>query len=1057
MKVQSKILLLTFVLSVFLQTLLNAVTISHIGKQNGLPKDVVNFTVQDKDDYLWIGTHSGLFRFDGVQLTRVKDLALREANVVSGYLDSKGFMWVATYTGEVFVYDGTTFKKCLISNWPNSPVVKIFENSKGHIIVVSKNNGVLEFISRNNYLRFVKTDDEVLIFDAYPLNDRTLIAATDNGLKKVKMQGNMAIVEDKGLFPGIKITDLNKSQRISDILWAATEDNGIFKLKVKNEEIKTISDYRSEINYAKKITKVFEDKEGNMWVGTKESGVFRLMLDTLNGNILHANFFNPFDNRPNANITDIYSDREGNVWVSTFTEGLIKFENEIFPVLFPSNILGGEVLCFKREAKGVFWIGTTNGLYRYKYDGNNKENYGLNKIKTLASDKITCLLLESNYLYVGTEKGGIYKLDLANQRVSKIPTSNSDLSNSIECIHVPSSNQIWIGTLEGIFVYAEGKSTKRYTTSDGLPHNHIKAIHADSKGRIWVGTVGNRISYFDKDHFVVSPAEKVDVSDVSAIYNDENGNSWFATLGHGIFSFDGNKFNQYTTAQGLSENFCYSISVGPLGRTWVSHQQGISRFDPSTRRFTTYTGIYGSTNFEFSVNKIENDGTRMWLCSDRGLMYYSDDADALARKNPKIIINAVKVDSMLFDPRIDIFMSPGQYSLNFQYSGISLKNPTAVKYRFRLMGFDKNWSEESPVKTQIYNSVGHGNYTFQVEACNEFGNWSLSPAMVKIQIQKPFYVELWFIFGCIAVGLLMVYFFINYRTNRLVIEKQKLADIIRERTEELEERNKQILENKDEIEKNATQITDSIKYAKRIQKAIYPSISQFKKLLPESFVFFKSKSIVSGDFYWLEESGSKVLFAACDCTGHGVPGAFISIVTSNLLNQSVKEHGLSKPSLILDEVNKGITQTLHQTYEDAIVKDGMDAALCAYDRTTAVLEYAGAYNSLYLVRRGELTEYKADSIPIGRFIGETFRTFTNNEIIMEDGDIIYIFSDGYADQFGGPEGKKIKKNNFKKILLELSHLPMEEQREKLYNHFKTWQGDLEQVDDVLIIGVKFRI
>jgi serine phosphatase RsbU (regulator of sigma subunit) len=380
----------------------------------------------------------------------------------------------------------------------------------------------------------------------------------------------------------------------------------------------------------------------------------------------------------------------------------------------------------------------------------------------------------------------------------------------------------------------------------------------------------------------------------------------------------------------------------------------------------------------------------------------------------------------------------------------------AVRYKFRLKGYDKSWSEATPINTIVYNTIMDGDYEFEVIACNEFGIWNNKPATVKITINKPWTKEWWFYSLLIAGILILLYLFIAYRTKRLLKEKQNLEGLVKERTLELEKRNQQILENRDEIEEKAKHITDSIKYAKRIQKAIYPTTSHIKRLLPDSFIFFKSKGIVSGDFYWIEEVGSKVLFAACDCTGHGVPGAFISIVTNNLLNQAVKEHGLSKPSLILDEVNRGVTQALHQTLEDSVVKDGMDAALCAFDRQTGKLEYAGAYNSMFLVRGGELTEIKADSIAIGRFIGEAYRTFTNHEIEVQTNDVIYLFSDGFADQFGGPDGKKIKKNNFKTLLIQLSPLPMEEQREKLYNYFKSWQGEVEQVDDVLVIGVRIK-
>ncbi len=264
----------------------------------------------------------------------------------------------------------------------------------------------------------------------------------------------------------------------------------------------------------------------------------------------------------------------------------------------------------------------------------------------------------------------------------------------------------------------------------------------------------------------------------------------------------------------------------------------------------------------------------------------------------------------------------------------------------------------------------------------------------------------------------------------------------------------QVEEKSNLLEVKNKEITDSIKYAKRLQEAILPSNEFIHSLFPNSFVFYKPKDIVSGDFYWFEKWGEKKLFAAVDCTGHGVPGAFMSIVGYNVLNQSVNESGLWKPNLILNALNKGITKTLKQTVEESTVKDGMDIALCAYDEKTKILEYAGAYNSLWLLRNNAIQEINADKMPIGVFLGEDFKPFTNKEIQLKENDLLYIFTDGYADQFGGPKGKKFKYKKLQELLLSIHHLDMDEQQQRISLTTDEWRGDLEQVDDMLIIGIK---
>jgi serine phosphatase RsbU (regulator of sigma subunit) len=233
-----------------------------------------------------------------------------------------------------------------------------------------------------------------------------------------------------------------------------------------------------------------------------------------------------------------------------------------------------------------------------------------------------------------------------------------------------------------------------------------------------------------------------------------------------------------------------------------------------------------------------------------------------------------------------------------------------------------------------------------------------------------------------------------------------------------------------------------------------PSDSNIKQLLPDSFVFYKPKDIVSGDFYWLEHWGPQTLIAAVDCTGHGVPGAFMSIVAHNILTQTVNVLGLAKPSLILNETNSQLSKKLNQNPEEATVRDGMDIALCAINYKKSTMEFAGANNPVWLIRNGQVIEINGDKFPIGAFVGEELQLFTNHEWEIQKNDCIYIFTDGYADQFGGPKGKKFKYKQFQQLLLQIHEKPMTEQKEILQRANEDWQGELEQVDDILVIGIR---
>ena len=274
--------------------------------------------------------------------------------------------------------------------------------------------------------------------------------------------------------------------------------------------------------------------------------------------------------------------------------------------------------------------------------------------------------------------------------------------------------------------------------------------------------------------------------------------------------------------------------------------------------------------------------------------------------------------------------------------------------------------------------------------------------------------------------------------NRIKIT-QKQKRIIEQQKAVVDEKNKDML--------------DSIRYAKRIQDAILPNTQFVKNLLPDSFIFYRPKDIVSGDLYFMEQWGSKIFVAAIDCTGHGVPGAFMSIVAHNLLNEAILEHGIDRPSLILNAMDKGLSKILKQR-SDSEVRDGMDIALCALDRKNMKLEFAGANNPLWIISGDTMTEVKADKKPIGHFGDNEQKLFTHHEVELKPGDCFYIFTDGYADQFGGPKRKKFKYRPMQELVHSVHSRSMDEQEAVLRGQFLAWKDNLEQVDDVLVIGVR---
>lgn len=321
----------------------------------------------------------------------------------------------------------------------------------------------------------------------------------------------------------------------------------------------------------------------------------------------------------------------------------------------------------------------------------------------------------------------------------------------------------------------------------------------------------------------------------------------------------------------------------------------------------------------------------------------------------------------------------------------------------------------------------------------------MAKAKRSIAVQESEITRQRTVIGIIA-GLTFIVLILLAFTIRANAQRRKMNKLLSiEKTEV--EKQKLLVESKQQ------EILDSIAYAKRIQTALMASESLLRSNLPEHFVFFKPKDIVAGDFYWAESLDNSFMYATADSTGHGVPGAFMSLLNISKLNEAVNQKKITRPDLVLNDVKREIIEALNPVGSSEESKDGMDVVLCLLDLGNLKLQYAAANASFCIVRGTELLECKADKMPVGKSHAEN-HPFTLNEITLQKGDMIYTFTDGFADQFGGPHGKKLKYKYLKNILIKISALPAGKQKEALARYFEDWKGDLEQVDDVLVMGVR---
>jgi len=308
-----------------------------------------------------------------------------------------------------------------------------------------------------------------------------------------------------------------------------------------------------------------------------------------------------------------------------------------------------------------------------------------------------------------------------------------------------------------------------------------------------------------------------------------------------------------------------------------------------------------------------------------------------------------------------------------------------------------------------------------------------------------FSVNNYFLIGAVAVAAVMLFILIRLELRRIVRMQKQL----REANQAAESAEKRMLR----LELRDKDMTDSLIYAQRIQEALIPSEDYFRDYFRDSFIFFRPKDIVSGDFYWIGEKGDKIFVVAADCTGHGVPGALMSVIGLDIIDKTINEENIEKPSRILAILNKGLEKTFSREKNiGTIIRDGMDIGLCVIDRKKKRFEYAGAFFPLYLVRDDMLIEVKGDKYIIG--MNPEGIEYTNHEVELKEDDIIYIFSDGYVDQFGGQENKKFMYRRFRYLLLKIHSLPFEDQKSILEENITTWMSGNSQVDDIMVIGFK---
>lgn len=998
--------------------------------ENGLSESQILGIFQDRDGELWLGTNQGgINRFDGRKFVQItKEDGLADNLVYSFDYDAKGRIVVGTGAGLSVINGRKIFNLTTANGLPHNGVVKVFTDLKGTTWVgTGKGLARMEGDSVRPFHIDSVLDQATILNIRQDDKARLWFCTVKNGL----FCWNGVSVKQFTTQNGLPFNYVFDVMAVADSAWIFNY-RGLYVLK--NDTITPV--VAPEIRNGAQFFSYCKNRMGDLWLGTNY-GVLKYSAGAFK-------FFSQTNGLVDNNIWKLMEDREGNMWFASKSNGLSRLNSERLRLYDSDEVLPlKSVNALYADSLGNVWVGTKRTLVKYKN--------GL--FETVGKTVIDVYDIESDGqggLWLGTMNAGLVHFDGKRFRQSLAPESLGDAARAIFDLKLI-GNKLYLGTKNGLWAY-NGKSFERPKGAEKFVENIYHIAHSPD-GSIWCGYENGVLKLKDETCTQLSKKDGLFDGRCRSILIDNIGVLWFAS-NEGVCKFQNNKATFISTKEGLFSDAVYSLMLDQNGSVWAGQSKGVCKIvlnsDGTVRSLVKYGRAQGFKGLGCTYNALaQTQSGEIFIGTSSGLVVYDPKQDLESVHQAITRIRSVKLFSTeeglesMADSISDRGLPMGlklpfnQNHLTFEFSGVTLTNPNLVVYSHFLEGFDESWSQPNSVNEAVYANLPPGKYIFHVKS--GFGDELVDnpEATFSFEILPPFYQTTWFYALCIAIALGFIYSYYAIRRANSQITHQK---------EEIEKQ-------KTTIERKNAEVMDSINYARTIQEAILPSDDQWHENVGESFVLYMPKDIVSGDFYWTEKRGSNVLFAAVDCTGHGVPGAFMSIIGYNGLNSAVNEHRLSRPDVILNFLNMAVNEGLRKR-AGRTVKDGMDIALCALDRGKGTLEFSGAYNSAYIYRTEGLEILKGERRAIGTELEDGKGGFKSLKTNVSPGNMIYVFSDGYADQFGGVEGKKLKSSGFRDLLASIHHLPVDVQKVKLREFFHEWRGIHEQIDDVCVIGVR---
>lgn len=1055
--------------------------IQHYKISDGLSQNFTTDICQDKFGYIWIGTQDGLNRFDGYEFKIYRQnpsdkQSLSDNYIIDLFVAPDSMLWIVNNNGlEVYNYKTDKFKSVLKNKQSKNSTyltnIKAVTVDDSGIVWLRTIDGIIEYNpAKNDFFEYKLYSDEDTgggVFEIYALADdnKNLWTGSSKGLVKFNKKSK-----------AFTTYQINKNQKAENEIYAvfcknknkiwAGSKNNLYLFNTKTESFTKI---KSSINF-NQIQSVFVDKSQIVRVGTL-NGFYYYNPDTGFTRLNLENYI--YDEITIGNVSNIFEDHSNIIWIST-DFGIFKIDTkktnfELYRkdkhnfIDFSSNTIYG---LYHDVKKDIIWLGTRNYGVNLFYRKSGKVIHYNKSNSNLVNNNIYCIVKSpEGDLWLGTNDGPVIWSYKKNQFVSFCKKVQNDFGSAFKNNRMSDilfdGNIIWFSTYKGLFKY-ENDTLINYSKKDfgnSIVDNQLFKTIKSSSGEYWIATLYG-LSKFNAETETFTnythDNNKISNNIVPTIFESSDSTIWVGT-GTGLNKYipEKDSFIYYTSqSHGFNNDFIYTIIEDNNKNLWMSTNRGIIKFNPYTEEVTNFSLEDNLQGYEFNVNSVFKDQNNEFFWGGvKGLnsLKLSDIKKNTYTPQP-ILTHFFKhtktgISEIFLCNKKTINLEYTENSFDIRFAVPEYTYPSKNKFKYRIKESDTQWTDIGTNNFINFFQLAPGTYTFQVIGANSDNIWNFNPTTITIIIRTPWWqtttAYIIYILGFLSLvgGGFLIYNKEIRKENRILNEKQIVARKVQKQKELLAVKN--------------NSISESMRYASGIINALLPSKEQIKRIIPDSFVLFMSKDIVSGDFYWVEETEEKIFVAAVDCTGHGVPGAFMSIIGLDLL-RNITDSGIDTPSKILDHLNRGIYSMFQNEEQGHKLKDGMDLSIIAIHKYKNTIEFAGAMNQMYFIRDDKITEIKGDRFSVSPINYLTYGSFTNHVINIEDNDMIYLFSDGYVDQFGGPDDKKFKYRRFRHLLLNNYEKSLQEQKDILKRVINSWRGTQEQVDDILIIGIKIK-